>query len=310
MENVRYLGDGRGLFEHWGFLALFAAGPIVCITTYHACQRFLRLTEDLVQRQATDEKRALAKLITRPHIESMLLKKRRQQGILLLLCILGLAFTIFNSQRLIYPGEHWENNVFNAWSYRSSFFAANSYLLWLWSVVYPVAIFYTFHIAVSTRSIAQALMKENMLQIDPLHHDGRGGMGRFSMLNIAIIIYMIPAFTLILLYLTHERSYLSSVAGGLFFSTLFTIQSTLGLRWIAKAIRTERDEAVDDWNERIRRLLVKRGLGSAETLIAMRYRDCLLAVRMFPYALLTAIAVNLLTLMPALLEFGQILRGD
>jgi len=299
-DGVLRLPDtGRGLLEHYGFLTCFTAGLLVLLNAYFAVAYFLRVVRDIDQYLVPGADAHVLAEITGPHVESILLKGR-WKFMLLLFCVIGVAISFVIFAPLDRPATYWGNDVFNARPYARSYLAANAYLLFLWGLVYPLGLFYVFHIAISAQLIVAQLRRRKLLRLNFLHIDRCGGMARFGTLNVLImLIYVWMSLAIWPLHLTHQSSYPSLIAGTLALSALLMLHSIYGIWWVARAIKSQRDEAVDSLNERIRTLMEPQRRSFAAAVAAMEYRDRVLSVASYPYSGGIWVAVNVLRFAPA-----------
>jgi hypothetical protein len=295
---IRMEAPGRGLSNHYGFWALLLAGPIVCAAAYKTYQNFTCVVEELVADQQTAKAHSLAARIVNPHRRSLSLERGKWRWLLLGECAVGLLLTMISLNGLHNPKDHWGNDVFNAFRYPHASVSANTYLLWLWVVVYPTAIFYSFHTAVSLRVIAERFVAKGLLTIDPLHPDGKGGTSRFSTVRSDLVIYFAGSLSLSALSVTHVKYSVMSVIGASFFLILFLVQNHFGFRRISKLLKRERDRSVSEWNAEIRRIMSSDNPAVPETLIAFRYRECLLTMTLFPHATAVNAVISGLQLIP------------
>lgn len=310
-DGVRHIpGAGKGLFEHYGFLTCFIAGPLVLLNTYYAVSYFLRLMRDIEQFLVPGADPATALAITQAHVHSILLRGR-WRFMLALFCIIGIGISLVIFAPLDHPERYWGNDVFNAEAYRASWLAANAYLLVLWGLIYPLGLFYVFHIAISAQLVVTTLKRENLLQLDFLHVDRCGGMAKFGAMNLIImLIYIWMALAIGPLYMTHENDYPSLAIGFFAFWALLIFHSIFGIVWVARAIKAQRDETVSALNLRIRELMGRKQRSFAPAIAAMEYRDRVLGVASYPYSGGVLIAVNSIRFVPGVVVIGQLtLKG-
>jgi hypothetical protein len=301
-EGVLWLPDsGRGLLEHYSFWASFLIGPIIITATYHARNYFLQFAVDAVERHTSIS----GKELIRNEIKSL---AKRSQGAfsfsfwLALFGIAGINFSIRTYGKLFYPLDYWGNDVFNAHAYPVSSIAANGYLFTLWSVVYPLSAVFLIQTALSVQRVPLEAIRQDLLELDLLHPDGCAGLVRFGNLNLGLMsMFFLPAIPILLLYFTHEQQNLSVLGISIIFLTIVLLLAFVGLWPIARLIRSKRDSAIDSWNDKIRRLVTTRQLGSTEALVALEYRECLMAVRSFPYEKFVVHIFSVLQLTLALL---------
>jgi hypothetical protein len=303
---LRLPGIGRGLLEHYGFMACFLTGPFVLLNTYAAVAYFLGLVRDIDQFLVDGADREAAGEIVKPHVESVFLRGRWKY-MLFLFAFIGVAVSLADFAPLDHPEAYWGNDVFNARYYVASWATANSYLLLLWSAIYPIGLFYVFHLAISSQLIVINLMRRKMLRLNFLHIDRCAGMAKFGTLNLLLmLIYFWMALAAFALHITHRSAYASLVIGGIAVTALFVAHSIFGIAWVAKAIRTQRDEAVVSLNERIRNMMEGNKSKFTAAVATMAYRDRVLAVATFPYSGGISYAVNFLRVAPAAVVIAKL----
>ena len=198
------------------------------------------------------------------------------------------------------PSGYWGDDVFNAARYPYGFLTANPALLFVWSVIYPVALFAAVHMTVSAEIVGSRLIAAGDLKLDFLNSDRCGGLSRFGTMNALImLIYLWPCGALFALHLTHRYTYTSLMVGAMSISVILTLQSVYGLYWIARLIASERQRTVATLNAQIDAAMRAGAIRSNEALLAMAYRDHVMAVSSYPYSIAVSRLVNVLRYSPA-----------
>jgi hypothetical protein len=307
-DHVLHLDEsGRGLLDHYGFMACFLTGPLVLLNTYWAVAYFLTLMRAIDQFLIRDADKLAAAAIIKPHVDSVLLRGRWKY-MLSLFCFVGVAVALADFAQLDRPETYWGNDVFNARRYVLSWTTANAYLLTLWGFIYPLGLFYVFHLAVSAQLIVINLMRRKMLRLNFLHIDKCAGMAKFGSLNLLLmLIYFWMAVAALVLHITHRYTYASLIIGGAAVTALFIVHSIFGIAWVAKAIKTQRNEAVDSLNDRIRSMMEGDKRSFTAAVATMAYRDRVIAVASFPYSGGVSYAVNFLRVAPALTVIAKLM---
>jgi hypothetical protein len=302
---LRLPPPGRGLLNHYGFHACLISAPVVFLTVYTAVGYYLRLLSriDIILTPDADQKH-VAEIIA-GHVRSLFLKDS-WRGTLGFFVFIGAAVSIAIFRQLNDPVTFWGNDVFNAAHYRHGYIAANLFLFVTWSLIYPTAFYSAIRMTISIERIVNQIKKEGLLKLDFLHIDGCGGMAKFGALNFTImLIYLGPFGALYALHLTHRNTYLSLVWGAITISVLFTVQSVYGVYWIAKAITRERETLITSLNSQIEDARNLSDGNSSIVLAKLAYRDCVLAVKSFPYSANISLAVNFLRFTPVIATIAK-----
>ncbi len=308
-QTLRLPAPGRGFLDHYGFQTCLLAGPLVLLTAYYAVSYFLQILRGIGDLLGPSADLSVVRSITQPHIDSLLLRDQ-WRNMLWLFMFIGATISIADFRQLNSPAAYWGNDVFNAMAYRHSFVVANAFLLWLWAFVYPVGVFYALHLTISTEMIVAKLRKRHLLKLDFLHVDNCGGMAKFGTLNLLVmLIYLWPCCAAYALHMTHRYTYLSLVFGGIAASAGFVIQSIYGVYWVSRSIKSEREQAIAELNDRIGSAMDGQRRNFTAALAAMQYRDRVLSVAAFPYSGSVAAAVNLLRYAPTAIAFAHLLWG-
>jgi hypothetical protein len=287
---------GRGLLQHFGFQAIFLSGPILLVGTYTFQMGFIDSLQRLLRRQPTYHESSTIQSEIQSLVGPISIHSIWGQCFLLFSTI-GIIFTFIRLRWLEDPFAFWGNDVFNAQHFLASYLVSGSFLLVLWGGVYPFVVVRVLHTTILALFIVPHAIDKGVLRLDLLHPDGHGGMTRLAGINAYITtIYAVPAMVLVLLYITHDRVYFSPRVAALMLLVIFLTHTIAGLASIAYSISSERDRAVALWNDKISRLMTRRRLGSTETLIAFKYRDCLLSVSLFPFRKTGVFVATLLAL--------------
>lgn len=301
---------GRGLLQHFGFQAIFFSAPILLIGTHYARISLKNSVRHLFERQQMYEGSGSIETQVAALAEPIR-SQFRSYYIIIILGVVGSLFSLLRFRQLSDPQAFWGNDVFNARYYLASYIATNAFLFTLWSIVYPIMLVQMVRTLATGLFIVPRSIAGGALRLDLLHPDGHCGLTRLTGINTSLTgIYVIPASVLLLLYLTHERTYFVPQSFALGFLCLFIIHTAAGLASTAYSISIERDRAVRVWNRRIKQAMRKKFLGGTETLVAFTYRDKLLSISLFPYTKSTIFTAGLLGLMfsAALVYFEWLAR--
>jgi hypothetical protein len=300
----------RGLLQHFGFQAIFLSGPVLVVGTYYVRRDFIRSLQRLLERQPTYEKSATfrSEILSLAGPISLWSVWGRCLGFL---CLIGGTFSFVRLRELSNPVLFWGNDVFNASEYYASYIVTNSFLSVLWCAVYPIVALQIIHTTVMALFIVPKSISNRALRLDLLHPDGHAGMTGLAKINAYITtLYAVPAVVFSLLYMTHDRVYFPPKLAVLLLTVVFLAHTIAGLGSVAYSISLERDRAVALWNEKIKHLIVKKRLGSTEALVALKYRDCLLSISLFPFKKTAIFAASLLglTLSAAVVYFEWVAK--
>lgn len=288
---------GKGLCEHYGFQMAFLSGPLVLITLYYAVSLFLRIANRLSARMKEGIFSLDAHDLLQNQINSLLLRSKWRY-MLYLLMIVTFAYSLIIFKKLDNPVNYWGNDVFNACAYPWSYYIANAYLCFLWWIIYPLGVFYGFHITYSAGKMAERFHKLGLIKLDFLHTDSCGGMAQFGQLNTLImVIYIWPICAVWALSITHTSTYISLIVGAIVGTMLLTIQSLLGLYLIGRVIRIQKEEFVAKLNDKIESSIID-GTSFDGAIAIMQYRDKVLAVSEYPYSQKMSGIVNVLRFTP------------
>lgn len=297
--------DGRGLLVHYGFMACLLSAPLVLVTTYLAISQFFRILGQLDEIVRPGTESETINSIVGPHVRSLALHSRWVL-MLVFLIFIGIAVSLTIFKELDEPTEFWGNEVFNAEKHPYGYWTANSFLLLLWGLIYPIGIFFGVHLTMSAELIVAGLRKRELLQLDFLHTDRCGGMAKFGTLNfVTMLIYFWPLCVAGTLHYTHSATYLSLLIGGVAISVGFILQSVYGIHWVSRSISSERANIVKHLNIKIQRTIDggKGGFTAATTNLA--YRDRVMSVTSMPYSGSISSAVNFLRFAPAVLSIAN-----
>ena len=298
-------GGGRGLLDHYGFQASFAAAPLVLVTVYFAVSYFLQCLRDMHDILDPSAERSEVLKIIHPHVQSLCLRTA-WRNVLWLFMFIGTAVSIVIFRNLQSPVAFWGNDVFNATSYRYGFASGNLFLLVLWGLIYPVGFFYAVHLTLSAELIVARLKKRRYLKLNFLHPDKCGGMARFGTLNfLVMLIYLWPFCAVYALHVTHRYTYSSLVIGAIAITAAFVLQSIYGIYWISRSIRAERETAIVSLNERISKAMESSRKNFSAATAILQYRDKVLGIASYPYSSKVSVAVNLLRTAPAILTVAN-----
>lgn len=300
---------GRGLLHHYGFQASVLAAPVVLLTTYYALSFFLRVLRDIDDLLVANADISSVRAVIRPHIESIFLR-RVWSGFLPLFMFIGVASSIVIFRKLNVPATYWGNDVFNATYYQYGYAVANLFLLFLWGTVYPLGLFYAFHVTLSMEMIVRRLKGLNLLRLNFLHVDKCGGMSRFGTLNfIVMTIYVAPFAAITAFHFTHQSTYLSLVIAAIGMSVLFIGQSFYGIYTVSRTIAAERRAIVTSLNGKISNAMEGTRKNFAAAGATLQYRDKVMSVSSFPYSDKISAAVNALRLAPAAITVARYFAG-
>jgi hypothetical protein len=309
-HTLRLPGVGAGLLNHYGLQVSVLAAPLVLLTTYFAVSYFIRIFQNIDELLTPTADISVVREIIRSEFDSLFLLGT-WRNMLWLFMFIGAASSIVIFSRLSAPKEFWGNDVFNATYYRYGFVATNSFFFWLWSVVYPVGVFYALHLTLSTSVIITRLQNRNFLRLNFLHPDRCAGMSKFGALNVMImLIYAWPSAAAYAFHFTHQNNYPSLIAGACVVSILLIGQSIYGIYWVARVIRSERDVAVSHLNNQIAKAMHGEKKDFAAATAVLQYRERVLSVDSFPYSRGTSVAVNVLRFAPTALAIVRVVANQ
>lgn len=299
--------NGKGFFQHYGALAMMATAPLLVSLTVLTVSKFTRTIGSLstytVGRKLPQN---LRKSIDK-HVSSIQFRLTSRY-IVLLPMVVGFYSGILNIQAT--SGDVTEvfgNDVFDSRAHIFGFIAYKSYLLVLWSLVYPVILFQIIHITVSLVSILKSLSERKLLYIDFFHEDNCGGVSVFGAINLRITtLYLLVFLVAYMIRLTHSNDYLSltlSINGAWI---LFILQSLANVYYIHRFVRIKKSNYLTKLNGKLNEMLVQEDL-SKFPLHLLQLRAHVVSVNTFPYTVAARYTINVIRVLPALFGLFNLL---
>lgn len=311
-DGTWHMDQGRGFSQHYGYWAIFASAPLLTVLTAWLGKVFAATVRDVdgYCTNLTDETRAHLSRLVRRHLDSLGLRAR-SAWIFAFLVLVLLFWWLFNVVKTIMPIPTYGHDVFDAYDHPLGFYAAKTYTLLLFSLVYSVAIFVALHVTVSLISILRFANQHDVLRINLFHADNCAGTSRFGNINLLVLgVYGQFFFVDYAMYLTHRRPYLALVASLTAACTLAITQSVVAVYSIHTAVaRTKRayvEAMAIQLQARVADSLARERPFPSDLLAI---RDRLLGVHTFPYAGEALVAVNALRFAPGALAIISYFRG-
>ena len=303
LDGTIWLSEGRGLSNHHGFWIIFVTTPGLILLCGALLDRFMKLLhEPETYLTATVSSAQLAGLqqLARDEVDGLCLKSRARY-VLFLCVIVGLSYFILNIVQTWEPSGTYGHDVFDAWTHRTGYFATKAYLLPVFTVVYPIAIFVALHITLSMVHLLFYLCENDVLEISYFHQDNCGGTSCFGELNLFVMgIYTLLFAVLAGMWLTHDRTYFVTQSALLFCSVATTFQSVAAVwaihKFVSNKKRARLVELTQKLNDDLRASLVLNTTFRNELLVA---RNHVAAIHTFPYAQKMGVAVAAFRFAPA-----------
>lgn len=305
-------GESKGFSQHYGFWVIFVTTPAIILLTGHLLDRFvevLRKPEDYLSTGADATQTQQLHTLVEREIESLCLRSKAR--FILHFCILvGLMYYILNVIKTYAPNGTYGHDVFDSWRHASGYLSTKIYLLPIFTMVYPIALFVAGHVTFSMVRVLRFLCKNDILQISFFHQDNCGGTSCFGEINALIMgIYALLIGVIAGMFLTHERTYFVTQSALVFCSVACVLQSVWGVWAIHTFVQIKKRLCLQEITKRLNRDL-SASLNSSDD-----FRDDLLAARnhiatihTFPYATRVAFIVNSLRFAPvalALVTFAK-----
>ena len=300
--TIRML-EGKGLANHHGFWIIFVSTPGIILLCGALLDRFMKLLrepEGYLTATASPSQLAGLQEIAHKQVEGLCLRTRARY-LLFLFVFVGLVYFIINIVQTWQPFGTYGHVVFDAWAHRTGYFATKVYLLPVFTVVYPVAIFVSLHVTLSMVLLLLYLCNNDVLEISYFHQDNCGGTSCFGEVNVFIMgTYALLFAVLAGMRLTHDRTYFVTQSALIFCSVATTFQSVAAVwaihKFVSNKKRARLAELTQKLNDGLRASLVLNETFRDELLVA---RNHVAAIHTFPYAPKMNVAVAAFRFAPA-----------
>lgn len=303
IDGTFSIAGGRGFREHHGFWVIFVTTPGLILLSGGLLDRFVKILSnpgEYLSDRATEGQRAEFNAIVGQELQSQRLQGRLRHG-LHFGVVVGLLYFIINVVKTWRPHSTYGHDVFDAWEHLGGYLTTKLYLLPVFLLVYPVAIFVAFHVTWSMVRVLRYLCNNDVLEISYFHEDDCGGTSCFGEINLLVMAVYTLLFAVLLGMLeTHERTYFVTRSGLIFCSVAITAQSIAAVWAIHRFVHKKKQARLREITKRLDEDL-ESSLNHYDT-----FRNDLLAARnhvhkihTFPYAAKVALAVNGLRFAPA-----------
>jgi hypothetical protein len=294
------IDGGTGFKQHHGFWVIFVTTPGLIFLTGSLLDRFVEILSkpgEYLSDRATDVQRSELTNLVGEELQSLRLRGSLRY-VLYFGVVVGLAYFIINVVKTWGPRGTYGHDVFDAWSHSAGYLTTKLYLLPVFLLVYPVAIFVAAHVTWSMVRVLRYLCNNDVLEISYFHEDDCGGTSCFGEVNLFVMaIYTLLFAVLVGMMETHDRTYFVTRSGLIFCSVAITVQSVAGVWAIHSFVRRKKRARLREITKRL-----------DDDLNNNTFRHDLLAARnhvrgihTFPYAAKVALAVNALRLAPAVI---------
>lgn len=301
-------GGGKGLFQHYGMLAIFATTPIIIILTTLALQKFLLAIEELHNYTLLGTIPPDLKRLVDRHVRSLALCGKSVR-LFALFSLIGLLFSVANIVQTLKPITTYGNDVYDAYQYTYGFYSTKLYLCLIWTFAYPAALFIAVHITISLVAILRHMCRHDLLRIDFFHPDNCGGVSIFGSINFLVMSIYANFFAILYaLHVTHAaKTYLLVAVAWFGLSFVFIVQSFGAVYHIHKFAAIKRKEALQligkTLTEQMLSLLTERKF-SADLIHA---RNHILGLKTYPYSGPVLALVNAIRYTPAIVALVKLL---
>jgi hypothetical protein len=232
-------GGDKGLFQHYGAIALLITDPLLLVSASYAYSRF-RVAMSSLPLCNPVSMISRARRVRQPYID-FLHMRGRGFWVYMLFVSIGLLSWLNNLRQTSIPRAVFGHDVFDSTSHISGFIVYKMVLFNSWVVIYPLVGFFLVGMGFSTRLILERLQRAHMICPNVLHPDGCYGLSELGTLNICLLLPYLLAFTVIFgVVVTHEVAYASLVVPLFGLSFVFVVISYVTIKPIlalAKAIK-------------------------------------------------------------------------
>jgi len=209
-------GDGVGLLEHPGILAILVGDVVLFILCVYASQ----MTR-LVGRRLPTNRRALVQRYFRQVVLRRIFGPRGNfKKILLFLSTIGAIALVNQTVQVMDPTAYYGHDTFNSVLHPRSFWVNRVNLFTSWCVVIPIFSSYLIAHTMVIRHFFRKCDEHGLVKFQPGHPDQHGGFTFFGWLDtiymVGLLVVLVEAFLLII---THRRVTL----GGLFSLIAITV---------------------------------------------------------------------------------------
>jgi hypothetical protein len=283
--TIHLEGDGKGLLDrHYGFPAFALTTPAIFIILVHTLRVCTNILDNIHLFVSTSTVPEDIQRLSLHHLKSLSLRTKSRY-ILYLFHIFGLLFSIINVRQTINPTSVFGHDVFDSYQHPYGFIATRLFLAFLFSYLYPVAIFIVLHVTVSTVIVLRKLGVNDLLKVDLFSQDGSVGLSKFGKLNLLVMmVYFCFYLVMLGLFLTHIRTYATLNYPLLLSSLTFLMHNAVFIYYIANSIKKAKNKYLLMLEEKIQQCLCVGHDYSCALSSLLFIRSEVMSVRLLPYS--------------------------
>jgi hypothetical protein len=303
IDGTISIDGGKGFSQHHGFWVIFVTTPGLILLSGTLLDRFVKILSnpgEYLSDRATAAQRSAFDAIVEEELQSLRLQSPLRYA-LYFGVLVGLCYFIINVIKTWRPQGTYGHDVFDAWQHLAGYLTTKCYLLPVFLLVYPVAIFVAFHVTWSMVRVLRYLCNNDVLEISYFHEDDCGGTSCFGEINLFVMaIYTLLFAVLLGMLETHDRTYFVTRSGAIFCSVAITVQSVAAVWAIHAFVRKKKQARLREITKRLDEDLessLKHYDSFRNDLLAAR--NHVHGIHTFPYAAKVALAVNGLRFAPA-----------
>ena len=293
----RMPANSTGLLRHYGAWCMFVTSPILLIAQGFLLAKFSIVAESIESYLTTQQTPAPLRKMVDSYVESISLRGRSSVFFFLLM-LFGLLFFAANIQNTFNPYQSYGNDVFDSRQHSLGFVLTRLYLLLLWSMLYPLAIYISSQVFLAATAIARYACKNGILRINFFAADNCGGLSVFGALNIGVMAtYACFAVVYLGIWLT-EGSVKTVVIGAVLTIIGFFVQYRMGIYYLRDELTRERNKLLVSINERLYNEMPAVISGGQFSRDLYLLRTHLQGVRTMPYSKNSLTIENILRYIP------------
>ncbi len=214
IDNSLFLeGDSVGILEHYSNIANTIIFPLTLhffLRGFHLFKIFVNSLDSII-----DRKDVLGKTVSPDYLKGYNPNKKFRFSIGISFTALGLCCVVINAINRINPIPIYGHDVYDSIQHAWGYCGQLVFFIFWWGIVFPY-IFYRLVIIIAwLRHVFKVVEKNDMLNLQPLHPDGAGGMGNLGKMSLrfngGVLFTFLNSFAL---YHTHGVT--MPFAGGVF----------------------------------------------------------------------------------------------
>lgn len=295
-QSLWLSGDGVGLFEHPGMLAIVVGDLLLMVLSIQASRLTLKVGRKLPSNQQRLVRRYFRVVVLRRIFGS----NGQFFQMLLMLSLIGAIALVNQSIRLTDADIYYGHDTFDSVRHPWSFWVNRINLGTSWCLVVPLFASYLFAHTLAVRQLFRKCDQHGLIDFQPGHPDRSGGFAFFGWLDTLYVGGLIVVLIeVVLLVATHRRMTIGSMAGVLAVTLGSILISLLSIYEVVRVVK--RQEKV------LKAASVARRLRRPGRL-TVDYVTLIYSTSFSPYtpaALRIAIALRLAAAVPAILRIAQ-----